>query len=157
MWIIGHVQSAVAHAAVGVGACVEAAGRSRGAERVSFGSRGPQSSRVRFRRRAGARCSATSVVTRSLHRESTPRSVILSIDTREVAGAREALRGFRGASSGANRVAMRNQSARSAFRRYPESLVWQGRWGSRRGGNVAAGFQPNPTSAGRFRAVDRKR
>jgi hypothetical protein len=27
-------------------------------------------------------------------------------------------------------VAMRNQSARSAFRWYLESLVWQGRWGS---------------------------
>jgi hypothetical protein len=26
MWVIGRVQSAVAHAAVGVGACVEAAG-----------------------------------------------------------------------------------------------------------------------------------
>jgi hypothetical protein len=65
-----------------------------------------------------------------------------------VAGAGETLRGFSGASSEAIRVAMRNQSACSAFRWYLESLVWQGRWGSSRGGNVAAGFQPDPTSAG---------
>jgi hypothetical protein len=39
----------------------------------------------------------------------------------------------------------------ASFRRYPESLVWQGRWGSRRGGNATVGFQPNPTSSGRFR------
>jgi hypothetical protein len=157
MWVIGRVQSVVAYATGGVGACVEAAGQGRRAERASFGSRGPQSDPARSVVEASACCSAPGVATRSWHRESTPGSGILSTDTREVASAREALRGFRGASSGANRVAMRNQSARSAFRRYPESLVWLGRWGSRRGGDAAAGFQPDPTSAGRFRAVNRKR
>jgi len=67
---------------------------------------------------------------------------------RDVAGAGEVLRGFRGASSEANRVAMRNQSARSAFRWYQESLVWHGLWGSSRGGNVAAGFRTDLTSTG---------
>jgi hypothetical protein len=50
--------------------------------------------------------------------------------SRGVEGARETLRGFPGASPEAHCVAVRNQSARSAFRWYLESLVWQGRWGS---------------------------
>jgi hypothetical protein len=93
-------------------------------------------------------CSATSVATRSMYRDPTPMLDVLSVVSYVVAGAKEALRGFLGASPEANRVAMRNHSARSAFRWYLESLVWQGRWGSSRGGNVAAGFQPDPTSAG---------
>jgi hypothetical protein len=120
---------------------------------VSFGSRALQSSQLGSVVEWCACCSAARVATRSRHRESTPGLGVFSIDTHEVAGAREALRGFHGVTSRANRVAMRNQSARSAFRRYPEFLVWQGRWGSRRGGNVAAGFQPDSTSVGRFRAV----
>jgi hypothetical protein len=49
-----------------------------------------------------------------------------------------------------DRVAMRDHSTRYAFRRYLESLVWQGLWGSSRDGNVAAGFWSDPASAGQF-------
>jgi hypothetical protein len=53
-------------------------------------------------------CSAKGVATRPMHRESAPALDVLSIATCEVAGAEETLRGFLGASSEANRVAMRS-------------------------------------------------
>jgi hypothetical protein len=94
-------------------------------------------------------CSAKGVATRPLRRESTPTLDVLSIAACEVAGAKGALRGFLGASSGATRVAMRNP-----FGTFPRSdgtwSLLSGRVGRDRA--VAAtsrqGFQPNPTSAG---------
>jgi hypothetical protein len=65
--------------------------------------------------------------------------------------------GFRGGPSGilrispeAHRVAVRDHSTRYAFRRYLESPVWQGLWGSDRGGDVAVEFWSDPASAGRY-------
>jgi hypothetical protein len=65
---------------------------------VSLGSRVPRPSQLGSVVEWCACCSATSVATRSRHREFMPGWGVLSIDTHEVAGAREALRGFPGAS-----------------------------------------------------------
>jgi hypothetical protein len=94
-----------------------------------------------------ASCSATCVATRSTRREPTP---MLDVSWRwfvRGCGRQGDPSGFSWCIARSVCVAMRNQSARSTFRWYQESLVWQGRWGSSRGGNVAAGFQPNLTSA----------
>jgi hypothetical protein len=102
-------------------------------------------------------CSAKGVATRPMHRESAPALGVLSIATCGVAGAGEALRGFLGASSGVNRVAMRNP-----FGTFPRSegtrvsclagSVGIAPWRQRRG-RVPA----EPHNGRAFRAADQRR
>jgi hypothetical protein len=103
-------------------------------------------------------CSAKGVATRPMHRESTPALDVLSIAACGVAGAEGALRGFLGASSEANRVAMR-----SPFGTFPRS---EGTWSllsGRVGGDRAvaatsrSGSSRTPHRPGIFRAADQRR
>lgn len=118
MWVNGCVQSAVTPATV----WCRRLRRVRRAK-LAIGKDGPRLVRAASRLSQVpslgkfASWSAARVATRSVHRESTTSSDFLGSDMFEAAGAAEILRDFHGASSGAFRVALRNQTARSAFRK----------------------------------------
>jgi hypothetical protein len=83
-----------------------------------------------------------------MHREPTPELDVLSITARGVADAKIALRGGPGATLEVACVATRNHEARTACRRYLESLVLAGSVGIAAVATPRAGFSRLPHQPG---------